>query len=102
VNCVLVVPANPLSAQGLATPYLLAGAGVGAGDTAGDQHQCHENNPTQAAFVQAAVLDPATGQISIYDPLVIDRGTQPAAAPVVPTLPAQAVVAVWVGFNGNN
>jgi hypothetical protein len=99
VNCVLVVPTDPLSNQGLATPYLLAGAGAA---DAGDQQQCHENNPMQAAFVQAAALDPATGQISVYDPLVIDRGTQPAAAPVVPTLPAGAVVAIWVGFNGNN
>jgi hypothetical protein len=51
--------------------------------------------------VQGAVVDPATGTISIYNPLVIDQGTQPAAAPVVPTLPKGAIVALWFGSNGN-
>src|SRR5262249_37040861 len=56
----------------------------------------------QAAFVQATIIDPATGKVSVYNPLVIDQGTQPAAAPVVPTLPRGAVVGVWFGFNGDN
>jgi hypothetical protein len=51
--------------------------------------------------VQGAVINPATGQISVYNPLVIDQGTTPAAAPTVPTLPAGGIVAVWFGFNGN-
>ena len=59
----------------------------------------------QAAFVQAAILVPANGQtpaqLSVYDPLVIDQGTQPAIAPVVPTFPTNAVVGVFIGFNGN-
>jgi hypothetical protein len=87
--CVLRVPDEPLSAAGLAMPYRLAGPG------------CHEQDPNTAAFAQAAVLDPATGQISVYDPLVVDAGARPAIAPVVPTLPPNAVVAVWIGFNGN-
>ncbi|HEX8995727.1 MAG TPA: hypothetical protein VF812_06830 [Ktedonobacterales bacterium] len=88
--CTLIVPANPLTAQGLATPYQLTG---GAG--------CHEASGSQSAFVQAAALDPATGAISVYNPLVIDQGTQPAATPVVPTLPANAVVGIWFGSNGS-
>ena len=39
------------------------------------------------AFVQATILNPRTGQLSVYEPLVITQGTTPAAAPVVPTLP---------------
>jgi hypothetical protein len=93
-NCTLIVPANPLSAQGLATPYQLTATDPAAGP-------CNEANSNQTAFVQGAVIDPGTGKISIYDPLVVDAGTQPAAAPVAPTLPAGAVVAVWFGFNGN-
>ncbi|HEX6527825.1 MAG TPA: hypothetical protein VF070_48570 [Streptosporangiaceae bacterium] len=93
MNCSLIVPANPLSAQGLATPYQLTATNPANGP-------CNEANANQTAFVQGAVIDPATGQISVYNPLVIDQGTQPAAAPVVPTLPAGAVVAVWFGFNG--
>ncbi len=87
--------ADPLSAQGLATPYQLVATDPANGP-------CNESNKAQAAFVQGAVIDPATGQISIYNPLVIDQGTQPAAAPVVAQLPAKGVVALWFGFNGNN
>jgi hypothetical protein len=92
-NCTLIVPANPLSAQGLATPYRLTATDPANGP-------CNEANNNQTAFVQGAVLNPRTGQISIYNPLVVDAGTQPAVAPVVPKLPAGAVVAVWFGFNG--
>ena len=93
-NCTVVVPAAPLTAAGLATPYPLV-----ATDPA--QGPCHEAEPTQAAFVQAAVLDPATGAVSVYSPLVVDKGTKPAARPVAPRLPAGAVVAVWFGYNGD-
>ncbi len=94
-DCALIVPDRPLTAKGLATPYQLVA-------TNADNGPCNEANKVQAAFVQGAVIDPATGQISIYNPLVIDQGTQPAAAPVVPKLPANGVVALWFGFNGNN
>jgi hypothetical protein len=50
--------------------------------------------------VQATILDPATGKLSVYEPLVITKGTRPAAAPVVPTLPKGAVVTIDFGFNG--
>ncbi|GHO94520.1 hypothetical protein KSF_045680 [Reticulibacter mediterranei] len=93
-NCTLLVPANPLTAQGLATPYQLV-----ATDPA--QGPCNEANIAQSAFVQADIIDPATGQITTYNPLVIDQGTQPAVAPTVPTLPARAVVGIWFGFNGD-
>lgn len=94
-DCTLIVPANPLTAQGLATPYQLVA-------TDPDNGPCNEANAGQAAFVQAAVIDPASGQISVYDPLVIDRGTQPAMPPVVPNLPNGGIVGIWFGFNGNN
>ena len=94
MDCTLIVPAQPLTAQGLATPYQLLA-------TNPDNGPCNEANPNQGAFVQAAVLDPATGQVSIYNPLVIDQGTQPAIPPVVPNLPGGGVVAIWFGSNGN-
>ncbi len=52
--------------------------------------------------MQATILDPATGKLSVYAPLVITQGTQPAIPPTVPTLPANAVVGISFGFNGNN
>jgi len=93
-NCTLIVPTNPLSAEGLATPYQLLATDPAAGD-------CHETNIAQAAFVQAGILDPATGQISIYNPLVVDQGQTPAMPPVIPTLPPNAIVALWFGYNGD-
>jgi hypothetical protein len=95
VDCKLAVPANPLSAQGLATPYLLFG-------TDDEREVCHESNVNAAAFVQGVEIDPATGAVGVYDPVVVDPGTQPAVQPVVPKLPGDAVVGVWIGFNGNN
>jgi hypothetical protein len=92
-DCALIVPTNPLSAQGLVTPYQLTAANPANGP-------CNEANAVQAAFVQGAVFDPATGQISIYNPLVVDQGAQPAIPPVAPQLPANAVVALWFGSNG--
>ena len=91
-NCTLIVPPNPLSAQGLATPYQLAATDPANGP-------CNEANAGQSAFVQAVILDPATGAMSAYEPLVIDKGTQPAVAPVTPTLPRNAVVGLWFGDN---
>ncbi len=96
-NCTIIVPDAPLSAAGLATPYQLTATTPADGE-------CHETNSNSSAFVQAAIIDPATGQISIYNPLVIDQNTMPAAgaAPIPPTLPDNAIVALWFGFNGDN
>ncbi len=93
-NCTLIVPAAPLTAAGLATPYRFVATKASAG-------ACHEANPDQSAFVEAAILNPATGAISIYHPLVIDDKTQPAVAPVHPTLPAGAVVGLWFGYQAD-
>src|ERR1700759_4791132 len=70
-NCTIIVPANPLTAEGLATPYRLTATDPSNGE-------CNEANAAQSAFVQAAILDPASGAISVYSPLVVDRDTSPA------------------------
>ena len=95
MDCTLIVPAHPLTAQGLAAPYQLVA-------TNPDNGPCNESNAMQAAFVQGSVFNFDTGEISVYNPLVIDQGTKPAVNPVVPRLPRNAVVALWFGFNGNN
>jgi len=94
-NCTLIVPKNALTAAGLATAFQLTATDPGQGP-------CNESNSAQAAFVQGAIFDPATGAISIYNPVVVDAGDEPLVPPVVPTLPAGAIVALWFGFNGNN
>src|SRR5579859_5289226 len=93
-NCTLLVPSDPLSAKGLAPPYQLVATDRRKG-------ACHESNTAQSAFVEATVLDPATGAVGVYHPLVTDVDRRPAAAPAPPTLPAGAVVGIWFGFNGD-
>ena len=88
-NCTLQVPANPLSARGLASPYVL-----------GDG--CEMSNPDLQAFVEADILNPRTGTIKVYNPLVITQGTTPAANPVPPRIPRGGVVGIMFGFNGTN
>ncbi|KAG1730858.1 uncharacterized protein EDB91DRAFT_1059159 [Suillus paluster] len=100
-QCTLMIPQNPLTAQGLATPYELTG--------------CNQLDfANEGVFVEAAIIDPATGEIQIYNPLVINAGmvavgttstsTSTSRAgffipPIVPTLPANAVVGLWFGSN---
>jgi hypothetical protein len=99
VNCDIIVPVDPLSAKGLATPYQL----TGTGRMTPAQSGCQMSNAANlGAFVQATILDPATGALSIYDPLVVTQGTTPAVPPPVPVIPANAVVTIDFGFNGTD
>jgi len=92
-NCTLIVPPAPLTAAGLATPYRLVATDPGEGP-------CHEATAAQSAFVQAAIIT-ADGKLSLYDPLVVDDGTEPAADPVPAQVPAGATVGIWFGSNGD-
>ena len=87
-NCTLAVPAKPLTATGLATPYRL-----------GDG--CSEANPNEEAFVEATILAP-NGTVQVYNPLVITQGTRPATRPAAPHLPRGARIILDFGFNGTN
>jgi len=101
-SCDIIVPANPLSAQGLATPYVLTGPD---GMTPA-QSGCEMSNGAKlGAFVQATILDPATGALSVYEPLVITQGTSPDTPGMklkAPVIPADAVVTIDFGFNGTD
>ena len=94
-NCTLVVPKRPLTAKGLATPYILkATDGASA---------CSVSDPNSGVFVQGAFISPSTGEIKVYNPLVVDAARPtPGVAPIEPVLPADAVAAIFVGSNGAN
>jgi hypothetical protein len=94
-NCKILVPPSPLSAAGLATPYQLSALNASLGP-------CNMNNPAQTSFVQGVIFNMDTGAFSVYNPLVIDTGTAPLFVPTVPTLPANSIVGLWFGFNGND
>jgi hypothetical protein len=87
-NCTVAVPANPLSAQGLASPWVLGDGCTWA------------NGGTEGVFIDATILAP-NGQLQVYNPLVINQGTTPAVAPVAPTIAAGSQVILSLGFNGN-
>ncbi len=89
MTCSLAVPANPLSAQGLATPWQL-GDGCSMANAA-----------TEGAFVEATILAP-NGSVQVYNPLVVTAGTQPAVAPTAPTVAPGSAVIIDIGFNGTN
>jgi hypothetical protein len=89
MNCTLSVPANALSAQGLATPWQL-GDGCSMANAA-----------TEGAFVEATILAP-NGQVQVYNPLVITAGTTAAVTPAAPTIARGSQVIIDVGFNGTN
>jgi hypothetical protein len=88
MDCTLTVPANPLTAQGLATPWQLGDGCSWA------------NGGTEGAFVEATILAP-NGQVQVYDPLVINQGSTPAVVPTAPTIAAGSQVIISAGFNGN-
>jgi hypothetical protein len=98
-TCDIIVPANPLSAQGLATPYQL----TGPNGTTPARSGCEMSNGAKlGAFVQATILDPATGALSVYEPLVITKGTKPDTPDMKlspPVIPADAVVTIDFGSN---
>jgi len=101
-TCDIIVPADPLSADGLATPYQL----TGPGGMSPAQSGCEMSNGAKlGAFVQATILDPATGALSVYEPLVVTKGTRPDTPGMKlkpPMIPADAVVTIDFGFNGTD
>ena len=88
MDCTLTVPANPLTAQGLATPWQLGDGCSWA------------NGGTEGAFVAATILAP-NGLVLVYDPRVTHPGSTAAVAPTAPTIAAGSQVIISAGFNGN-
>lgn len=60
--CILNVPKNPLTAKGLASPYILK------------KGNCDQTIADQQVFVEATVFDIDTNTFSVYHPLVINEG----------------------------
>ncbi|TPX30283.1 hypothetical protein SmJEL517_g06124 [Synchytrium microbalum] len=85
-QCILTIPDDPLTAVGLATPYVLSGCSM---------------VPDTSTFAQAAVITPSF-EILAYNPLVIQSGTVPLETPVIPEIPCGSVVAIWFGSNAAN
>src|SRR5689334_15840469 len=96
-TCGIVVPASPLSARGLATPYQLTGP---SGTSAAAAGCTTSASAARAGLVRATILDPATGALAVYTPVVVTQGARPATAPPVPDLPPDAVVTIDFGSPG--
>lgn len=61
-NCILKLPTNPLTAEGLATPFILV------------KGNCDQTKPNHQVFVEATIFDPNTKTFGVYQPLVINEG----------------------------
>jgi len=88
MNCTVTVPDHPLTAKGMATPWVLGDGCTWA------------NGGTEGVFIDATILAP-NGQIQVYNPLVINQGTTPKVAPTPPTVARGSQVILSVGYNGN-
>ncbi|KAJ3128172.1 hypothetical protein HK101_005434, partial [Irineochytrium annulatum] len=87
MDCVVTVPANAFTATGLSTPWQVTGCDQTA-------------TPT---FVDCTIIDTATGALSVYYPLLVNKGAvagKDFIAPTVPTLPAANQVMCHFGTNG--
>lgn len=96
-RCDLIVPADPLSPRGLATPYQLTGP---SGTSAAAAGCTVSAAAARIGLVRATILDPATGALAVYTPVVVPGGTRPATAPPVPELPPGAIVTIGFGSIG--
>jgi hypothetical protein len=92
-DCILVMPAFPLTLNGLLTPYRL--------QSLSPADPCIMENPKTTTFVEATLFDPDTGHISVYHPLIVNDGTMPLVPPTVFTLPTNAIVSLSFGTNAN-
>ncbi|KAI8616977.1 hypothetical protein BC830DRAFT_1227921 [Chytriomyces sp. MP71] len=85
--CLVSLPPNALTATGLSTPWTVTG--------------CDQTvNPT---FAECVIVDAMTGTLSVYSPLLVNKGAVVGVnflAPTVPTLPTNSVVGCWFGTNG--
>jgi hypothetical protein len=86
-NCTVTVPNHPLTAKGMATPWVLGDGCTWA------------NGDTEGVFIDATILAP-NGQLQVYNPLVITQGTTPEVAPTPPTIARGSQVILSVGYNG--
>ena len=85
-DCFLEVPEDPLN-KGLFQPWLLSTNPI-------SDVNCTQTNTDSAVFVEATILDIDTGKFFVYNPLVIDYGTEPAVFPANGTLPNNNVVII--------
>lgn len=89
VNCLLVVPNDPLSEKGLTTPYILQG--------------CSMATAKEETFVEAVIFNPVLNKLFVYHPLVIDEGTDVAIAPTeLEAFEAGTIVGIWFASNADS
>jgi hypothetical protein len=86
-QCQLILPNEPLTATGLATPYTLL--------------NCTMSIQDQQSFVQATIFDLDTCDFFVYNPLVVDFGKTYAGDIVVPQLPPNHIIGIWFGSNAD-
>ena len=80
MDCTLMVPQSPLSEAGLATPYRLKATTVANGGNPANG-PCNEETFNSSAFVHGVIINKDTGEVTIYNPLVVIDGVGAAIHP---------------------
>jgi len=93
-DCYLEVPLDPLN-TGLFKPWFLSTNPI-------SDVNCTQTEGGTEVFVESTILDLNTGKFYVYNPLVVDKGTQPVIMPQVVLLPVNNTVIINVGANGNS
>ena len=81
-GCVLTIPDNPLTAIGLATPYILSS-------------NCSVLNMSTTVFSEVIIINTNTREYSIYNPLIVNNISQLENTPVIPILPRKYIIGIW-------
>lgn len=90
--CGVVVPENPLSYQGLNTPYILKSLNNKTDD-------CSVLKQRSTVFIEIVIFDIVSSTFYIYNPLVVNDLGQIKNIIKTDQLPVHNVVGIWFGSN---
>lgn len=92
-NCLIIIPEDPLNG-GLFKPWYIFN------ETQEDE--CSQYNPKTSVFIEATILDKDSGEIFVYNPLVVNKNDIPEVFPNSLKLPINNIVTIHFGCNCNS
>ena len=93
-NCFLEVPIDPLN-TGLFKPWFVS-------SNPNSAINCTQTDSTKASFVEATIFHTDTNTFSIYNPLVLDKGTNPFIPITTAYIKSTDMVVIHFGTNSNS
>ena len=104
IYCGITIPADPLTAVGLSSPFIIADTietfSASQYKSLNTHNYCNTLNYKSTVLIDALILDVDTGNILIYQPLVANDMNQVAFPTRFPILPTNFIIAYWFTSNG--